>query len=400
MIVPAKKSFLKYSILLFAIFPLIPNTLKGLPVIILLIVSLLHIKGHKVNLKRFVINASLYFVYTLSLIYTTNFTAAFNKLETMLSLLIIPLIFYILLPKKSIDDKVKEEFIKLFIFSTTLFSTIIIIAILINSSVEYYKDFYTNKFRIIVGTVPFIGQHPIYASLFLAISLLFIAYIFFSKRQKLTDLTKIIYSICFLLNLSLLVMLSSKSVIISLMLLTILLSIKQIQSKKNFIILSLIILSFLSFFIFNRRMNELIIPATYSNVNSNYSNSYRVQIYKCSYQIIKDNWLTGVGLGDSQDMLNSCYTLKSELLFGKDYNTHNQYLDAWIKTGIGGLMIFIFFLFYNLRSAYQTKNYVLIAIIFLYGLNFLTENILARQSGVILFSFLINFMAVEKNNRI
>ncbi len=399
MILPAKKTFLKYSILLFAIFPLIPNALKGLPVIVLLIVSLFHIQEHKVNLKRFVINSSLYFVYILSLVFTSNFIAAFNKLETTLSLLIIPLIFYIILSKKSIDDKVKEEFIKLFIFSTSLFSIIIITTILINSSVEYYKDFYTNKYRIIVEAVPFIGQHPIYASLFLAISLLFIVNIFFSKKRELTYLSKIIYFICILMNLSLLIMLSSKSVIISLMLLTILFAIKEIQSKKSLILIFVIVLSFLSLFIFNRRMNELINPASYSNVNSNYSNSYRVQIYKCSYQIIKDNWLTGVGLGDSQDILNSCYTSKSELLLEKIYNSHNQYLDIWIKTGIAGLMVFIFFLLYNLRSAYQTKNYVMIGIIFLYGFNFLTENILARQSGVILFSFLINFMAIEKNNR-
>ena len=174
-----KKILLQYSILLFAVFPLIPNSLKGIPVIILLIVSLFFFKNHKVNIKKFVINSSLYFIYLFSLIYTSNLSEAFNKLETTLSILVLPLIFYIILSKKVFDEDLKQEFMKLFMFSTSLFSVIIIIAILLDTTTVYYKDFYTNKYRMIVEVVPLIGQHPIYASLFLAISILFLMNIYF-----------------------------------------------------------------------------------------------------------------------------------------------------------------------------------------------------------------------------
>jgi len=390
-----KRAILEWVILSFAFFPIIPNKLKGFLVIILLLVSLFNYKKHTINYKWFFINSSLYLLFIISLMYTNNIPFALKKIETALSILIFPLIFFIILPKINLNKDFNFKFMRLFIGSTSIFSLIIISAIILDHSTKYYKNFYSNKFRIIVEKTSLIGQHPTYASIFLGVALLFLAYLFINKSNKLKYNYWLYFTSATIIS-TLLIMLSSKVVIISLFIIILLYFTKKALftgfNKKFLIYIGAVLTLILLLFIFNRRMNEMVKFNTYTEVNSNFSNSYRVNIYECAEDIIKKNWLTGVGVGDAQDVLNQCYKNKSNLLLKKTYNTHNQYLDIWIKTGLIGLIIFLGFLGFNFIEAYKTYNYILILIIIFYSINFLTENILVRQSGIILFAFFINFL--------
>ena len=98
-------------------------------------------------------------------------------------------------------------------------------------------------------------------------------------------------------------------------------------------------------------MRELIKIETYVEVNSNYSNSYRYQTYKCSYELLKNKIITGYGVGNVQLKLNECYLENGTHTMVDKYNTHNQYLDVILKTGVFGLALFLFFLFVNLLKA-------------------------------------------------
>ena len=74
------------------------------------------------------------------------------------------------------------------------------------------------------------------------------------------------------------------------------------------------------------------------------------------------------------------------------YNSHNQYIDIVLKTGIIGLIVFLAFLLENIYYAKRTNNRLLLTFILFYCINFFTENILLRQSGVIMFVFLLAFL--------
>ncbi|MEM1001340.1 MAG: O-antigen ligase family protein [Bacteroidota bacterium] len=393
-----REKLLPTSYLLFAFFPIIPNVLKGLPVILLLLAAIIFPVKGKPIWKRFFINSSLYLIFVLSLLYTSNFDYALQKLETGLSILVLPMVFHILAPQLTVKKSVRTLFFKLFIISTTIFSCIIITVILFDDSVAYYRDWYSNTFRTIITQTAIIGQHPIYASIFLSLSLVF--YIELIKNKVLKTVSKHVYFIIFgLINLTLLIMILSKGVFLALNFVILYYIVRDRRLKRYRLwALFLVLIVFTTLFAFNRRMNELLKIETYTEVNQNFSTGIRVGIYQCCIEKIKENWLIGYGLGDSQDALNGCYSHKGGLLLRDEYNTHNQYLDITLKTGIIGLSLFVLFLVSNFIRAYRNKNTVANLILLFYAIVFLAENVLARQSGVILFYFLLLFLNSNKSD--
>jgi O-antigen ligase len=122
-------------------------------------------------------------------------------------------------------------------------------------------------------------------------------------------------------------------------------------------------------------------------------NSFNIRtgIYKCSFEIIKENWVVGVGPGNLQLELNQCYDKISKAVYEVlDYNTHNQYLDYWASMGFLApallLLLFAWVLYHN----YLQKNWLAIAICSLFIITFFTENVLLRQNGVVIFSLFMS----------
>ena len=393
-----KANILNGLILVFAVFPIIPNSLKGLPVILLAIGALFFFKKREIKWKWLLINSSLFLAYTISILYSNNHSVALKKLETALSVLVIPITFFALLPHFKISNKLQQVFIKTFIASTSLFSICSVVYITLrNSSLNYLWS--TDKYRNIIIEMPLIGQHPIYASTFLVLSIIFFVYLFKQKLFK-NYKDKLLFLILTSINLVFLLFLSSKGAILALFIIMFFLFIFETTKKiYKYLIIVTFVCSLITLFIYNRRMNELIKAQTYQTLNPHLSTSIRLGIYDCSWAIIKKQLFTGYGIGDAQKELNLCYANKSDILLMHRFNSHNQYLDITIKTGLIGLFVFLGFLAINFRNAIKNKNQLLIMILVLYCMLFLVENVLSRQSGVILFFFLICFF-YNSNNRL
>mgnify|MGYP006090426557 FL=1 len=311
-------------------------------------------------------------------------------LETSLSVLCLPLVFNVLISHVRFDKRVRLKFYKLFITSTFIFSILILFNILIDDTTIYYSNWYTNKARTIIENSRFIGQHPIYASVFFGISILFAVDILKNTENKISN--KAFYYSAILFNFFLLLFFLSKGVLLALLITlfaVFFMNTKWTKKRIAFLLVSIFLISCL--FTFNRRMNELINIDTYKSVNTNYSTGLRVGIYKCVYGLAKDNWILGYGPGNTQEVLNDCYASNSPVLLEKTYNSHNQYLDVLLKTGIFGLLVFLSFLIINYVKAKKNKNFIVTYILIFYYIIFLIENILLRQSGVILFYFFITF---------
>lgn len=390
-----RSKYLDGLILIFAIFPVIPNIIKGLPVILLFLGGLFFIKKSNVNWKWLLVNSSLFLVYAISTIYSIDYSESFKKLETALSILIIPISFFCFLSHYTITELLKLIFIKAFVISTTLFSIISFLYIYFNNSLLGYK-WTTDKYRNIIMDMPVIGQHPIYCSIFLSLAIIFVIYLFKKGLLKKYN-EKMFFSTLTIINSILLLFLLSKGAILSLFIIIFFFIIFQKINivYKNVLIVTMV-LSIIILFIYNRRMNELINTQTYETFNPNLSTSIRLGIYDCSIEIIKKHFFLGYGVGDAQRELNLCYANKSDILLMHKFNSHNQYLDVTIKTGFIGLSVFLGFLIINFIYAIKNKNELMIMILVLYCMMFLVENILSRQSGVILFFFLISFFNNSK----
>ena len=198
-----------------ALFPLIPNKIKGLPVIFMLLVSLFFFKNGKQKIfkkKLFVLNSGLYIMYLFSMLYTSNMVYASKKLETGFAIILIPLIFGLIWSaKEKIWTKgILLKFIYSFFISVFLYTCIVFLYLIYKGWFSYFEDY--NFVRHHSEFIPFIGQHSIYSSIFLGLALISSAYLL--KIQKIRTI-KIFVLIANIFISILLISLASKGVLLA-----------------------------------------------------------------------------------------------------------------------------------------------------------------------------------------
>jgi len=405
------EDLVNYSIISFGLYPIMPNNLKGIFMIFLFISSLIYFIRSKKKiyyLKPFLINSAIFFLYLISMFYTKELYHGFKKLGPGVSILLFPLIFYIFLGDYQLKRKTIQKTLFFFTSSTFLFILFFIINFKFNVLPLFpeISFFDINYIRSYLRVLPWLGQHPIYVGLFIGISIINL----FSQSYRIYK-KEVIYSslstflIIFLT--STLFIISNKGTIFSLILIGFFIYLFKSKNKIQSFIISFIILStFLSFILFtpriNNRFKELIKLETYSiqNIDINNSSQIRIAIWKTSIDNIKKAPIFGYGIGDVQSALNRSYNNHYPFLLKDIYNSHNQYLGIWLSTGIVGLLFFLYFLYYNFKIGLNNKDYMYVAIILFFCLNFLTENIIDRQTGATLFFFFINLFSSYNYNRL
>lgn len=382
-----------YSILFFAIFPFIPNRLKGLPVILLFLVSsFLYVKEKKRSypFKKVFRFSTLYLVLLLSLINTTNFSGIDKTLSTGLSLLIIPISIGLLY-------SIKESFSYVLLLNYTKIN--LIVTSFYSLSILFYFNklgVFSNEISLydalayITNEMWLINQHPIYASIFIALPILLTIYfwLLLKRRSFITFTLPLV-----VINLLTLLVLERKGVIVSFLLSLLVLFfcfLKQKKSKR--IVIGFVLAFFVTSFVLSttsNRFKELYNIKNYTGELKFNSTSLRFGIYNCVISKIKESPLFGFGLGDVQEELEKCYLSKSKLLLELKHNSHNQYLSYFLSSGISGFLLLFVVMIKTLIDGIQNKNIVLLIITVFFAVCMMFENILERQSGVILFSFYI-----------
>jgi O-antigen ligase len=118
---------------------------------------------------------------------------------------------------------------------------------------------------------------------------------------------------------------------------------------------------------------------------------HRVLIDYVAINAIKTALPFGYGTGDYLDALFTGYEdLKFKAGIHHKYNTHNQYLEEFLKTGIFGGFVFIYLIVLLLKEVRQNNLYSYIILFFAFACCF--ESFLFRQHGVIIFGFIIPFI--------
>ncbi|EOC99538.1 O-antigen ligase family protein [Caldisalinibacter kiritimatiensis] len=175
------------------------------------------------------------------------------------------------------------------------------------------------------------------------------------------------------------------------------------------LLISLIPAGLLSIFIMPSAIINRIL--TIGNLRDS-SNAYRIKVWDITLDIIRDNWVSGVGFG----YIPFKETYVKYIRTMNVYHAHNTYLETLAEVGIGGFIIFIIMLFiiykYSLMSYRKTDNKYLKVItagllaslssILFHGL---VENILYLPRIIITFWTIISFILVilnisSKENRV
>jgi hypothetical protein len=109
----------------------------------------------------------------------------------------------------------------------------------------------------------------------------------------------------------------------------------------------------------------------------------RFEYWRTALQIIRKNWITGVGTGDVGDAFKKQYEADNSRLLDKfRLRAHDQYLTMFITFGFAGLAFFLFSLFYPALRTRKICSFYYFVFLLIMLLSMLTEDTLESQEGV------------------
>jgi hypothetical protein len=136
-----------------------------------------------------------------------------------------------------------------------------------------------------------------------------------------------------------------------------------------------------------------------NNIDPNgHSLLQRIEYWKTGWQIVKTNWVIGVGTGDTQVAFDKQYDRDNSPL-GKEnrLRAHNTYLTVWISFGIIGIGLFGWLITFYLKTSLQLNHPLAFVFILIACSTFLIEDTLETQTGVTLFAFFYALLSVKIN---
>jgi len=126
---------------------------------------------------------------------------------------------------------------------------------------------------------------------------------------------------------------------------------------------------------------------------SGFSLMMRIEYWKASLAIIKENFWYGVGTGDMNDAFDKYYEdTHSKLSPEWRRRSHNQYLSVTVGFGIFGLFLFLFALLYPAYKLGKMRQGVFLYFLLILMLSMLTEDTIESQAGVTFAAFFYCFL--------
>jgi len=411
--------------------------INSVAIAILLIVSVITVKKQNISFtKELLISILLYLVMLSSYYWSIDISSTQKGLITEIPLLVIPIVF--ILSKKTnllqINELLKNySYFILFVSIFFLFRAIIRFSITHDSRVFFYHGEDTIDF----GLVPKL-LNAIHVSVYVAIAFFY----FLSQEIDKKKHNLIAFFLFFFI-----LLLSSKNIIITVILLTLVYLFFFSKSSykmrlRNLIVLVLIIGFIISFgriknrfkVEFQTNSKESINPSVvegvsagvhYVSVYEAWNNktftpndyfpgtAFRVYQFRVFVELMLEhnNYLKGFGLWASSSKIEK-KAIDYNLYLGEDgkegyqnKNFHNQYIQNFAELGIFGFILLLLMLFFSLKNAIKTKDFIHFAFSILMISLFLTESFLWRQRGVVFFIMMyclfnsrtLNQNSLEKN---
>lgn len=347
------------------------------------------------NLRWMLISIALYVFYLLTLLWSQS-GEAFHTVERKFALLVFPLGFYLF--RRNFTAVQYRQVLQTYQLANLLLAVYLYVR-LAPMLIEYRElltiEGFNYAFRKAVENIS--GIHPTYLSILFLFSI-FIQTERIRKREMTGRIEKLLSHLHFVLLLPVCVLLTARGPILSFMAAYLILLFLRNWKKGLVLTLATAACMFFTIVFFpvvGNRFAEVIqaeqVTSSDSTVNSA---NIRLSIYQCTTELIRSNWLSGVGPDQLQKELNQCYErYNNPLLMESNYNSHNQYFDVWLSLGIFGLFLFILMLAYPLYRSFMDHREVFLFFILFISFCFFTENLLSRQYGVVFFAFFNAFFA-------
>ncbi len=347
--------------------------------------------------KPFWVISSLFFLNLIAVTYTNYPAEGLKNVSQQLGIFLFPFCFAVTELNLS---KYKLSLLKIFAYTCT--ATIVYLYIAAFRTILFFYFPFSA-----IGRSSFINQnfsepislHATYLSMYVMLSVSTFFYIIFHgcnyKKWK--------YIFCMIILLAGLIQLSSRSVFICLCLIVIVvipLFLLKGKTRLQFFIISLIAFIFIVPAIANvsslkkRYLTDFENDLSENAVTTDFSET-RMKRWSMEIRLIKQSPVIGYGYGSEKYLLKENYFknkfYKSFLL---EMNAHSQYLSFLINTGIIGLLMYLYVLFYGFSSAVKKKDFILISFLILVSIVSVSENILDINKGVLFFSFFYSLFMI------
>lgn len=348
-----------------------------------------------------------FFWQLLGILYTSDVKMGWANIFGRLSLIVFPIIIF------SPTEKVKTKIyflLKTFAVSTTIYIIVCILYAFIRSlsiinstwvfnphPQDYYwlNYFYGMDFTLSI--------HPSYLAMYVLLSF-FIA-IEASGDQYLKMKHRVLWIINSLFLLISLYFISSRAGILAAFISIPYLGIQKFIKTNRYRLLWLVFMFLLipvSIFVINKNLRiQNIFKAKAEEQKTEIKiQDDRLKIWKSAINIISDNLIVGVGIGDVRDELVKEYNRQDEIRLSENrLNAHNQFLEVFIENGLIGFVIFLSLISFMIYLAISEANLIYGLFILMMIVFFMFETTLYRLAGVSffsLFSFLLLYYKPQR----
>lgn len=113
----------------------------------------------------------------------------------------------------------------------------------------------------------------------------------------------------------------------------------------------------------------------------------RFELWNASWNVIRNNWLLGVGLGDYKAELDSQLERQGSSIAHKhNRGSHNQFLTFWLMGGFLLVLCFVLVLAYPFWRLRNRITFLYVAYFVIMVLSMITEDTIESQPGRLLFA--------------
>jgi O-antigen ligase len=341
-----------------------------------------------------------YFFLAVSLFYSEDKEYGFSVLSRTLLFVVFSIIFSF--GSELITKKIYNQILNYFVLSCIL-SSFLCLAAALYSTIEYasVNPFNTSNgnFFSYINLTQILKAHPIYYGTYIVFSLFILSYDLLKPSPIINIKTNwrfflIIYFIGFSLLLNSFIIIIIE-ILLGIILMYKLFTLKRKTLNKNKIMIWLILLSFTVYFSSNfisEKMKgvHVINDLTTTNFSGQQFTALKARRAKayCSIDLIKNNFWTGVGIGDGPSELLKYYK-KNGFLHGveRKFNSHNQFLTTFIYLGVFGFLLLLFIISFLFYQSVKNDNIYLFSFLIISCCFFMTESVLEREKGIVFFTY-------------
>nr|WP_295705846.1 O-antigen ligase family protein [uncultured Lacinutrix sp.] len=229
----------------------------------------------------------------------------------------------------------------------------------------------------------YVDIHPSYFSIFILYSVLLL---FWNNRNN-KDFTNFKKLIIFISLIAIQLYLKSRAGLLATTIIFLVYSFLHLKKRGLYLILLIPIVLITVF-----KKDDFL------NRNTSGSIEDRVRIWESSIEVIENNLLLGVGIGDYQFELDKQYYLNSfDHGINDRLNCHNQYLQTFVTSGILGILSLLSVFTALLYRAIKNKNEIILYFLISVSILMFFDSVLVRQHGILFFTFFSTILLKYKS---